>query len=184
LHSRKRRGNAWALFSGTQEGKGKINIAIQRTNYAPGDIISGNVALTLKKPVKAREVSISLIGEEITTGGGGTVDWSRGRTRGVTLGRRGESSIERVYHFKQQLDSEKEYSQGGEYRFEMKMPADILGVALQTGEGKLGQLLKAGQTVAAIMGASLHQRLQWYLLAKLNVPGGLDIRKKVDITIG
>jgi hypothetical protein len=49
-------------------GKGKINISIQKTYYAPGDLISGNVALTLKKPVKAREVSISLIGEEITTG--------------------------------------------------------------------------------------------------------------------
>jgi hypothetical protein len=48
-------------------GKGKINIALQKTHYAPGDIISGNVALTLKKPVKAREVSISLIGEHKTT---------------------------------------------------------------------------------------------------------------------
>ena len=36
--------------------KGKINIAIQRTGYAPGDTVSGNVALTLKKPVRAREV--------------------------------------------------------------------------------------------------------------------------------
>jgi hypothetical protein len=60
--------------------KGKINITIQKTNYAPGDTISGNVALTLKKPVKAKEVSISLIGEEVTTGGGGTVGWGGART--------------------------------------------------------------------------------------------------------
>ena len=44
-------------------GKGKIDIAIQKSHYAPGDIVSGNVALTLKRPVKARELSISLIGE-------------------------------------------------------------------------------------------------------------------------
>ena len=48
-------------------GKGKINIALQRTNYAPGDTISGNAVLALKKPVKARGVSISLIGEYKTT---------------------------------------------------------------------------------------------------------------------
>jgi hypothetical protein len=48
-------------------GKGKINIAIKKTGYSPGDTISGNVALTLKKPVKAREVSVSLIGEQKTT---------------------------------------------------------------------------------------------------------------------
>ena len=47
-------------------GKGKIDVTILKTYYAPGDIISGNVALTLKKPVKMREVSISLIGEQIS----------------------------------------------------------------------------------------------------------------------
>ena len=167
-------------------GKGKIDITIQRTNYAPGDTISGNVALTLKKPVNAKEVSISLIGEEITTGGGGKVGWGGGRTSGgvSTMGGGGSTKIERIYDFKQQLDSEKEYSQGGEYHFEIKIPADILGMGPQTPEGKLGQVLKVAQTVATFTGAISRQRLQWYLLAKLDIPGGLDISKKVDITIG
>ena len=96
----------------------------------------------------------------------------------------GSPTIRRIYDFKQQLDSEKEYSQGGEYRFEMKIPADILGIGPQAPEGKLGQVLKVGQTVAAITGAIPRRRLQWHLLAKLDIPGGLDISKKVDITIG
>jgi hypothetical protein len=167
-------------------GKGKIDITIQKTNYAPGDTISGSVALTLKKPVKAKEVSISLIGEEVTTGGGGKVGWGGGRTSGGigTMGGGGSTKIERIYDFKQQLDSEKEYSQGGEYHFEMKIPADILSMGPQMPEGALGQVLKVGQTIAAITGAISRQRLQWYLLAKLDIPGGLDISKKVDITIG
>ena len=158
-------------------GKGKINIAIQKTNYAPGDTISGNVALTLKKPVQAREVSISLIGERITMGGG---TWSRG-----TMGGGGSTTRERIYDFKQQLDSEKEYSEGREYRFEIKIPADILGMSSQTpeSESKLGQALKVAHTAATIMGAIPIQRIQWYLLAKLDIPGGLDISKKVDVTI-
>ena len=167
-------------------GKGKIDIAIQKTNYAPGDTISGNVALTLKKPVKAKEVSISLIGEEITTGGGGKVGWGGGRTSGGvgTMGGSRSTKIERIYDFKQQLDSEKEYSQGGEYHFEIKIPADILGMGPQMPEGRLGQVLKVVQTAAAMTGTISRRRLQWYLLAKLDVPGGLDISKKVDITIG
>ena len=47
-------------------GKGKIDINIPKTDFLPGDKISGNVLLALKKPVKAREASISLIGEQTT----------------------------------------------------------------------------------------------------------------------
>ena len=123
-------------------GKGKINIAIQKTGYAPGDTISGNVALTLKKPVKAREVSISLIGEQKSTllgGKPGSKDMSTNTQR------------IRIYDFKQQLDGEKEYNQGQEYSFEIKIPADILSAKPGIPElgGKLGQGLKVAQAAAA-----------------------------------
>jgi hypothetical protein len=176
-------------------GKGKIDISVQKTNYAPGDTISGNVALTVKKSVKAKEVSIYLIGEEVTTGGGGTVGWGGGRTWGAGTSRTkswgthptgsGEGpTIERIYEFKQQLDGEREYSQGREYHFEIKIPADILGMGPQAPEGRLGQALKVAQTVATLTGTIARRRLQWYLSAKLDIPSGLDISKKVDITIG
>ena len=168
--------------------KGKIDIAIQKSHYAPGDIISGNVALTLKKPVKAKEVSTSLIGEEITTGGGGKVGWGGGRTSssgvGMMGGGAGSTNIERIYDFKQQLDGEREYSEGREYQFQIGIPADILGVGPQMPEGVLGQVVKVAQTLGTITGATPRRRLQWYLLAKLDIPSGLDISKKVDITIG
>jgi hypothetical protein len=161
--------------------KGRIDIAIQKTNYAPGDTISGNVTLTLKKPVKAREVNISLIGEHKVTqstprvgGTGGDVGMST-TTRTV-----------RIYDFRQQLDSEKEYGQGGEYHFEIKIPADILAARSGTleAEGKFGEVLRVAQTIGTITGAIPFQRIKWYLLAKLDVPGGLDISRKADITIG
>jgi hypothetical protein len=167
--------------------KGKIDIAIQKFNYAPGDTISGNVALTLKKPVKAREVSVSLVGEQLIThtqdmsrrgiimGEGGMNEgimrpiMSKNRgSEGITIGARSEKSTMtdrvHVYNFKQQLDSEKEYSRGPEYYFfEMKIPADILS-------------MRPKMTAMS--------PIKWYLLAKLDIPGGLDISKKVDITIG
>jgi hypothetical protein len=161
----------------TMFGQGKINISIQRTNYAPGDTISGNVALTLKKPVKARGVSISLIGEQKNT-----------RVGGMT-GSQGMSTTTkriRIYDFKHQLDSEKEYSQGREYHFEIKIPAGILSTRPQIPEleGKLGQGLKIAQAAAAMTGAIPFQQTKWYLLAKLDISGGLDINKKTDVTIG
>jgi hypothetical protein len=164
-------------------GKGKIDIAIQKLNYAPGDTISGNVALTLKKPVKAREVSISLIGEHKitqTTPQVGSMMGGGGMSMSTT------TKTVRIYDFKQQLDSEKEYSQGREYHFEIKIPGDIMGMSPQMPgqEGKLGQVLKVAQTAAAMTGAIPFQRIKWYLSAKLDIPGGLDISKKVDITIG
>jgi len=163
--------------------KGKIDITIQKNHYAPGDIISGNVSLTLKKRVKAREVSISLIGEhkttQTTTGVGGPMGGG-GMSMSTT------TKTVRIYDFKQQLDSEKEYNQGREYHFEIKIPADTLSMRPLTSEveSKLGQVLKVAQTAAALTGAIPFQRIKWYLLAKLDVPGGLDINKKVDITIG
>jgi sporulation-control protein spo0M len=144
-------------------GKGKIDIAIQKFNYAPGDTISGNVPLTLKRPVKAREASISLIGEQMIT----TRDVEE--SRGIT-GWSKETSIRkervRIYDFKLPLDSEREYSEGREYRFEIKIPADILSMKPQK------------------TGAVKFSPVKWYLLAKLDIPHGLDVSKKVDITIG
>jgi hypothetical protein len=164
-------------------GKGKIDITIEKGHYAPGDIISGNVALTLKKPVKAREVSISLIGEhkstQTTPGGGGPMSGG-GMSMSTT------TRTVRIYDFKQQLDSEKEYSQGREYHFEIKIPTDTLSMRPQISEveGKLGQVLKVAQTAATMTGAIPFQRIRWYLLAKLDIPSGFDVSKKVDITIG
>jgi len=162
-------------------GKGKINIALQKTHYAPGDIISGDVALTLKKPVKAREVSISLIGEHKSTQ---TAPRVGGPMGGGGMSMSTTTKTVRIYDFKQQLDSEKEYSQGREYHFEMKIPADTMSMRPLMPEGKLGQVLNVAQTAAAMTGAIPFQRIKWYLLAKLDIPGGLDIKKKVDVTIG
>jgi len=164
-------------------GKGKINIALQKTHYVPGDIISGDVSLTLKKPVKAREVSISLIGEHKSTQ---TAPQVGGTMGGGGMSMSTTTKTVRIYDFKQQLDSEKEYSQGREYHFEMKIPADTMSMRplMPEVEGKLGQGLKVAQAAAAMTGAIPFQRIKWYLLAKLDIPGGLDIKKKVDVTIG
>jgi hypothetical protein len=158
-------------------GKGKIEIDIPKTDYAAGDTISGVVTLTLKKPVRADEVNISLIGEQTIT-------------RRASIGRSSQPSTTtehiHIYDFKQKLDGAKEYSQGGDYKFKIKIPADILNMKPQIPEMEdtLGQGLKIVQAAMAFAGAISVQQTKWYLLAKLDIPGGLDIKEKADITIG
>jgi hypothetical protein len=48
-------------------GRGKVDATLPTTDYIRGDTIPGTVTLTLDKPVRARELSISLIGEYLTT---------------------------------------------------------------------------------------------------------------------
>ena len=158
-------------------GKGKINIVLQKTHYAPGEVISGKVDLVLKKAVRAREATVSLVGEQITTRVGGMpgsrdASTSRQRTR--------------VYEFKQRLDAEREYGPRETHAFEVKIPADILTAARQMPEveGRLGQGLKIAQAAATITGAIPLHRTKWYLLARLDVPGGLDVKSTTDVTIG
>jgi len=53
-----------------------------------------------------------------------------------------------------------------------------------TEKGASPQLLEIAQTAAKMMGALSLQRIKWYLSAKLDIPGGLDVNHKTDITIG
>jgi hypothetical protein len=163
--------------------KGRISISVRKTSYAPGDIVSGNVVLTLKAPVKAREVSISLIGEQWV------VSRYEESSRGISLegiGRAKSTSTskqkKRIYDFKQLLDGEKEYADEREYRFEIKIPADMPHMPGREGEARRAS--KIGQAVAAMTSLTRPSPIKWYLLAKLDIPRGLDISKKVEITIG
>jgi len=147
--------------------KGKIEVAIAKTHFAPGDTISGKVTLTIKKPVAAKELGVWLIGERTTTSGGGLAGGDR------------KTEKQRVYDFKVSLDGEKEYDKGGEYPFEIKIPADILNIGGPPLGGAAGQAIKIAQVVTG--GGS---STRWHLQAKLDIPRGIDVKKDVDITIG
>ena len=147
--------------------KGKIEVAIAKTHFAPGDTISGKVTLTIKKPVAAKELGVWLIGERTTTSGGGLAGGDR------------KTEKQRVYDFKVSLDGEKEYDKDGEYPFEIKIPADILNIGGPQLGGAAGQAIKIAQVVTG--GGS---STRWHLQAKLDIPRGIDVKKDVDITIG
>jgi len=155
-------------------GRGKIDISIQKTRYAPGDTISGAVTLTLNRPVKAREMTLSLIGEYMTIVTDRVIGPVPSQKRtGLGVGGKMLQSDEirkiapihyyersrenvQIYGFKEQLDGEIEYNQSTRYQFQIKITEDM----------------PTSSTV------------NWYLLAKLDIPHGRDITKKIPITIG
>jgi len=149
-------------------GKGKIDIAVPKTNFVAGEIISGIATLNMKKRAKASDFTISLICEQ-------KIKEMRGTSR--------STRTDRIYEFEQQLDGEKEYEGSGTYTFEIKVPEDVLDQQSRMPqlEGTLGTALSIAQSLTG-MGAT--KRTSWYLLARLDIPWGTDIKEKVQITVG
>jgi hypothetical protein len=72
------------------------------------------------------------------------------------------------------LDGEKEYLEG-EYSFEIKIPSNL--ATISSVPGIVGDILKVLQSFSSSM-------VYWYVFAKLDIPSGLDISKKVQVNIG
>jgi sporulation-control protein spo0M len=148
-------------------GRGNIAISIQKTRYAPGDTISGTVDLILKKPLEAREMTLSLVGEYTAkiTGRRGLVPGAeKARKWSISEWTTSSEPVQdvktqkvgvQICPFKEQLGGEGEYSESQRYDLKIKIPSDTPTSSV----------------------------VKWYLLAKLDIPHGLDITKKRRITI-
>lgn len=143
-------------------GRGKIEINLKKYNFSPGDTIKGKISLKLKKSVQAKTLKVGLVGEKVTKEFRRTSD-TRTRQKKTYF-----------FNFEMPLDGEKEYLKG-EYSFEIKIPSNVL----QTPKGAVGDIIKGIQVLSGkdIM-------MSWYVIAKLDIPSGFDISKKIQINIG
>jgi len=142
--------------------EGSIALSLNKTNFAFGETIEGSLSLKLSKEKKARRLVVSIICERQTT----TFD-----TRGS------HTSTQVVFSSDKVLDGEKTYSPpGSEYKFSIQVPqGNAVPPVL---EGKLGTALKAVQALAG--GSSTNK---WFLKAKLDIPMGIDVSRKVQISV-
>jgi hypothetical protein len=144
-------------------GEGSIEIKMPKTNFAHGETATGEIVLTLKQPKKARELRLLFYGEVKNT--------QRDRD-----GKR-KTHTQRILEQKITLAGEGEFPTGSKsYSFEVKLPK--FGQNRVQGEG-MG--VAAANFLMDIADPSKHAR--WYLNASLDVPGSLDISKKIRITI-
>jgi len=155
-------------------GKGEINIALEKYNFSPGEIIKGKVSFELKKPTLAKKLKITLVGVRITN------QQVQHPNRPPSM----ETRKDFIHHFEMLLNGEKEYLKG-EYPFEIKIPDNVLGLSSlpkEATEGILGVVLKAAETLSKMSGAT--SRIEWYLEASMEIPSAFDVKKKVNITVG
>jgi len=145
-------------------GKKEIEIFLEKYNYSLGENIGGKISLKLNKPTKAKALKVGLIGERLITETGRTTDGK------ISSHQRKEY----VFNFEMPLDGEKEYSQG-EYNFEIKIPTNI---SQNLPGGLAGDLLKTVQILAGNK-----SNVYWYIIAKLDIPMGIDVSNRIQINI-
>jgi hypothetical protein len=145
--------------------KGKIDLKMDRYKFSPGDVIEGDLTLTLKKPTKAREITIRLLGEEKITERHHGNSGSRTETRKV-----------RIFDLKIPLDGEKEYTEG-KYHFKIPIPKDLFREGAKP-EGFLGDV---SNVLEGLSGR--RSRIEWKVIGNLDIPMGFDLSKKQNIVI-
>jgi len=148
-------------------GKGKIEITLEKYNFSSGETIRGKISLHLDKSVKAKAVKAGLNGQK--------------RIYSTEVNQSGhmqtDSQFVDVFNFGMPLDGEKEYPAGDyEYNFEIKVPtdADISG----------GMTTNVLNTVETVYSGSKMSKIYWWVFAKLDIPMGLDVSKRVQVNIG
>ena len=77
------------------------------------------------------------------------------------------------------MDGEHEYARDKEYDFELAIPAQQ---SAKTPEGTLGDIAGAAAALAQMTGMAARPP-QWYIKASLDIPGGRDINKKIQVNV-
>ncbi len=151
--------------------EGKVEMTLGKTNFAFGETVSGKVSLKLKKAKQARQFKVTLLGvREITTYGRD----SKGRS---TRNKRNET----IYSTEAILDGEKLYSPpGGEYEFSLQLPQKTALPTQQKIEGAAGTAFTAFQMLS---GTGMSSQDKWVVSAVLDIPKGIDMSKKLQISV-
>ena len=148
--------------------KNKIKIHMEKLNFKPGDLIEGHVVLNLKKPIEARELRISFIGQRLEEKRDADGDWVRNYVY--------------VFEFSQTLSPKGEY-QNESFEFEIKIPDNVTEVSkppnIPEYDGAVGKLVK----FSAAMSGIRYYPVEWLIKVQLDVPMKFDIKKEQKIII-
>jgi hypothetical protein len=146
-------------------GRGKIEIILDKYNFSPGETISGKANFKLNKIVHARGAKIRVFGvkkevkiNKAVFGNSGKLNHGQGF----------------IFDFTQPLDNEKDYSGEFSYEFKVTIPSNVLTNI----SGVMGSLVNSLQMLSGVSSS-----IKWYVVAYLDIPGAIDISKKVQINV-
>ncbi len=133
---------------------------LEKTSFSHGETINGKINMQLKKPIMAKGVIVTLFAEKTST----------------TMGNNGmQKNKSRVFEFSVPIDQEREYGTNPtEYTFQIQVPGqNEINI-----EGKVGTALKALNALGNMMSST-----KWFVEAKLDIPKGFDVSKKLQIQV-
>ncbi|MFT3707633.1 MAG: hypothetical protein QM817_08190 [Archangium sp.] len=140
---------------------GEIHVTLERSDYARGDRISGELRLELTEEVEAKRLVVGVRAKQRSIGVGLN---SRGNGRSVSY------SNDKAFEFAKELSGERVYRDGETAKFELLIPEDGTRPPIKLPEGVLGDIT---QIVAAL--ASVHRfPLEWRVFAFLDRPWQLN----------
>ena len=147
--------------------EGGVEITLDKINFAFGETATGKLSLKLKKEKKARELRVRITAVKKTT--------QYGKTAKGGTSRSDQEQI--LFQNAVKVDGEKVYSPpGAEYDFKIQVPQKSV-LPPEIG-GNLGTALKAVQ----FLGGQSSQ-IKWFIEATLDVPGGRDFSKRIQISV-
>lgn len=158
-------------------GEGKIELALDRTNVKFGDTINGTLLLTLHAMKHARQLRLTLYAEQLGT----RITRLHGRTETKKV-------WEQVYTKDTILDGERDYLTGiREYKFSIQAPKKdefAPQIKKQLIEENLPEGFVSNLVKAMAASSSARHPVRWFVSASLDIPGGLDVAKKMQISVG
>ncbi len=149
-------------------GEGSIDLMLDKTNFSYGETISGKLNLKLKKEKQARNLRVRLQAELRQSSGGPAL---------ISTGQKRSAEKNTLYQTETILDGEKLYAPPGkEYQFKIQVPAKNAMPPMP--QGNLGKALGAVGMLAGV-----HTSLKWHVIASLDIPGGRDVSKKIQVSV-
>ncbi|MBN2067920.1 MAG: hypothetical protein JW744_05620 [Candidatus Diapherotrites archaeon] len=154
-------------------GEGSIELMLDKTNMAFGETVHGRLNLKLKKAKSARQLRVRILAERTSTQYSGAMGGNR------------KSSTQKDIVFSTDLivDREKTYSPPGqEYEFKIQVPAKnaLPSDSMPALSGGLGTAIKAAQMLG---GFGRSSQIKWFVEAALDIPKGVDIKKRVQVSV-
>lgn len=147
---------------------GSMKLTLPKTSFVAGEAVRGQALLSTKKPVHAREFKVTVFAtKQVRKSGYGTRD-NEDYTETVT-----------IFESSQSFGGEKDYSNEA-HDFGISIPKGVFGAGMPDLEGTIGNAIEAAGNFLKDMDKN---SIKWYVEAKLDIPGGRDISKKVRIFV-
>lgn len=154
------RGWAEVILKALGLSVGEIHVTLERTEYARGDRIKGELRLSLTEEVEAKRLVVGVRAKQRAIG------ISPSSQRGMSV----SYSNDKAFEFFKELSGERTYLDGETAKFELLMPTDGTRPTIKMPEGVLGDLTSV---IAAL--ASVHRYpLEWRVFAFLDRPWALN----------